>query len=147
MKIDILAAGHLKNDPLKDIFDYYHKRIPWTITLQEISWDNPLKAEHTILHYKKSFPSSLFIALDEKGKNISSIELSETLHTFQCQGNSRITFLIGGADGFLPTMLPPSTLKIAFGRVTWPHLMVRILLIEQIYRSHQILQNHPYHRE
>jgi 23S rRNA (pseudouridine1915-N3)-methyltransferase len=82
--------------------------------------------------------------LDERGKNFSSPELAETIDNRQGQGD--IIFLIGPAEGFIPIIRERADLCISFGKATWPHMLLRVMLVEQIYRSLQILSGHPYHK-
>ena len=87
------------------------------------------------------------VALDESGKTLSSREFADTLKNWQQQGNSSFAFVIGGADGLSEAVLKKSHLAWSLGRVTWPHMLVRALLAEQLYRAHSILSRHPYHRD
>lgn len=147
MRIDIFAAGFFKQNPLKDVFNDYCKRIQWTIHLQELSWDNIKTVNEKIRQFRKNYNHCPLIVLDEKGDNLTSKQFSLRIDQYQSQGLSHISFVIGGPDGLTPEIRNLACSTIAFGKLTWPHLMVRILLIEQIYRSYQILHYHPYHRE
>lgn len=86
------------------------------------------------------------IALDERGANLSSAEFAERICGWRDDGAGAIAFLIGGADGLCPSLSARIDLQLAFGRATWPHLLVRAMLCEQLYRSVSILAGHPYHR-
>ena len=92
-------------------------------------------------------PTSIKIALDERGKTLSSRELSGKIQDFQNESASEIQFIIGGANGLSDELRKECNFLLSFGRVTWPHMLARIMLIEQIYRSQQILSGHPYHRD
>ena len=85
--------------------------------------------------------------LDERGKPLTSRQLSQTLARLRDDGLPSAVFLIGGADGFEPSALPPGVRKISFGTQTWPHKLVRVMLAEQIYRALTILAGSPYHRD
>lgn len=87
------------------------------------------------------------IALDEGGKPLSSREFADQLAGWQRQGSSSFAFVIGGADGLADAVLKKAHLRWSFGRVTWPHMLVRALLAEQLYRAYSLLTNHPYHRD
>lgn len=86
------------------------------------------------------------IALDEKGKNISTEELAAMVERWRDDGVPAATFMIGGADGHDASVLNRADLKLSFGALTWPHMLVRVMLTEQLYRVMTILSGHPYHR-
>jgi len=86
------------------------------------------------------------IALDEKGQNISSEKLATLIAKWRDDGVGHTTFAIGGADGHAQSVLDRATIKLSFGALTWPHMLVRVMLAEQIYRVMTILSGHPYHR-
>jgi len=85
------------------------------------------------------------IALDAGGKTLSSVEFAHVLSGRRNQGHRDIAFLIGGAEGLDPRLVAGCAMAISFGRATWPHLLVRGMLAEQVYRAQQILNRHPYH--
>jgi 23S rRNA (pseudouridine1915-N3)-methyltransferase len=143
MKIKILSIGKWKACPERELFELYKKRITWELTLQELDPKKNDEAEIIL----KSLPENTFtIALDECGKQFSSIELSEQMDSWMSHGTSHITFVIGGADGLSSSILNKADLKLSFGKMTYPHMMVRPILAEQIYRVETILKGHPYHR-
>lgn len=86
------------------------------------------------------------IALDERGEQLSSEAFAECLGRWRDQGAPSIAFIIGGADGLVPPIRDSADLRLGFGRATWPHMLVRAMLCEQIYRAMTILAGHPYHR-
>jgi 23S rRNA (pseudouridine1915-N3)-methyltransferase len=90
--------------------------------------------------------STVHIALDEHGKVMTSEAFAVLLGKFQSEGRSSVAFYIGGADGLSPDLLKSCEVKLAFGQMTWPHQMVRLMLVEQLYRAYTILTGHPYHR-
>ena len=145
MKFHILAIGHLKQGPEKDLLEQYRKRITWPLTIIEL---NPRKPSDTSSLILENIPdSSAVIALDERGKNLNSLEFSGLIQNYLDSGVKNLSFLIGGADGFEETIRSKADHLISFGRLTWPHMVVRALLVEQLYRSQQIINRHPYHRE
>ncbi len=145
MKFHILAIGHLKQGPEKDLLEQYRKRITWPLTIKEL---NPRKPSDTSSLILENIPdSSAVIALDERGKNLNSLEFSGLIQNYLDSGVKNLSFLIGGADGFEETIRSKADHLISFGRLTWPHMVVRALLVEQLYRSQQIINRHPYHRE
>lgn len=90
---------------------------------------------------------SVTVLLDEKGKQVTSMELARQLEQWRDGGKRECRFLIGGADGFDDAQRAEADLLIAFGKATWPHLMARAMLAEQLFRSTSIIAGHPYHRE
>ena len=88
----------------------------------------------------------MLVALDEHGKSIDSATFARQLGLWRDQGIANTIFVIGGADGLSPDLQRKAKLRIAFGSATWPHQMVRVMLLEQIYRAATILAGHPYHR-
>jgi 23S rRNA (pseudouridine1915-N3)-methyltransferase len=87
-----------------------------------------------------------FVALDERGVAWSSRDLAERLAAWRDQGIATLAFAIGGADGLGPAVIERAAATVSLGAMTWPHLLVRSLLLEQLYRAQQILAGHPYHR-
>ena len=85
--------------------------------------------------------------LDEKGKTITSSEFARDIELFQTSKNGKTQIIIGGADGLSDEIRQRADLLLSFGQQTWPHMMVRIMLLEQLYRAEKIIANHPYHRE
>lgn len=144
MKIHLLMVGHLKSGSEKEMFQEYFKRIHYKMQITEINvrQDTALKAEIYLKHIK---PEDYLIILDEKGKNCTSIEFARKIENLNHQ--KTITFIIGGAAGIPNEIKKLSKESISFGANTWPHIFVRIMLVEQIYRAQQIISNHPYHKE
>ena len=98
-------------------------------------------------NYAEALPKgAVLVALDERGENLSSVELSERMRRYLDSGVPALAFAIGAADGLPEPVRASAQLRIAFGRATWPHMMVRVMAAEQIYRSVTILTDHPYHR-
>ncbi|MFN7113486.1 MAG: 23S rRNA (pseudouridine(1915)-N(3))-methyltransferase RlmH [Alphaproteobacteria bacterium] len=148
MKIKIIAVGRLKNSPLRDLCDEYIKRLGWPVRIEEI--DSPKAATSAIEAplILKHIPENAFVvALDERGESFSSTAFAEKLSRWRdmAPGNE-IILLIGGADGFDKTVRDKAKFLLSFGKQTWPHMLVRVMLLEQIYRAQQILAGHPYHR-
>jgi 23S rRNA (pseudouridine1915-N3)-methyltransferase len=154
MKISIISPGNFGNSPHKTVFEEYRKRLKWKLELKEIELKNAqnlssekLKEGEAQLISKHVKSGSVIIALDERGKEFSSVEFAKLLADFAVQGNSEISFVIGGADGLAKEILQQAQQKIAFGKMTFPHLMVRAMLAEQLYRAETIINKHPYHRQ
>ncbi len=89
----------------------------------------------------------ILITCDEHGEHLTSRQIAQRLETFKDRGERRVTFLIGGADGLDPALLKASAFSLAFGKATWPHALVRVMLAEQMYRATTILAGLPYHRD
>jgi 23S rRNA (pseudouridine1915-N3)-methyltransferase len=87
------------------------------------------------------------VLLDPKGENLDSASLAARLRVWRDGGRGEVAFLIGGPDGLAPVLAERATIRVAFGAATWPHQLVRVMLLEQLYRAVTILSGHPYHRE
>ena len=106
----------------------------------------PLKAREGELILGALPPAIPFVALDERGTQLSSRALAERIAAWRDQGSPELAFAIGGAGGLHSMVLDRAHLTLSLGSMTWPHLMVRGMLLEQLYRAQQILAGHPYHR-
>jgi len=153
MKIAVSAIGKIKNGSAEaTLINDYIKRIPWQTNIYEYETKKKnkgetLKKEEAILLNSKLPTNGKRIVLDERGKLLSSSELAKIIHNWQNDGISNISFLIGGADGHLEETRDKADLVFSLGKITLPHILARIILIEQIYRIHTINSGHPYHRE
>jgi len=146
MKILIAAIGKCKkNSPEYQLIEEYVKRSGWNIVIKEA--DNSSQSEEAKF-LQSTIPSGAkVVVLDERGENMKSLELAHKIETWQLNGCSEICFLIGGADGHLPTTREKADLLLSFGKLTLPHMLMRAVLTEQIYRVQTIINHHPYHRE
>jgi len=152
MKILIAAVGRATRGPEQELVEKYLKRIPWDIAIKEVAEKRSLpdskKKESESRKLLSLIPkSSKKIVLDQSGKKLSSLDFSEKIRSWQNQGCSRISFLIGGADGHDKQMKNQADFILSLGDMTWPHMLVRVLIAEQLYRTYSILSSHPYHRE
>ncbi len=154
MHISILSIGKFENSPHKAVFETYLKRLKWKVELRELELRNSqnfsvekIKKCEGELILKALKPVSKLIILDEKGKEFTSRNFAKLISDFAVEGNSDLTFVIGGADGLSEEILKKAALKISFGLATFPHLMVRSILAEQLYRAAMIIGGHPYHRD
>ncbi|NBV06510.1 MAG: 23S rRNA (pseudouridine(1915)-N(3))-methyltransferase RlmH [Proteobacteria bacterium] len=154
MRITILSIGKFENSPHKAVFENYLKRLKWKVELRELYLKNSrnLSVEKTKegegeLILKALKPASKMIVLDEHAEQFTSINFAKLISGFAVAGDSDLTFVIGGSDGLSSTVLQKACLKISFSEMTFPHLMVRAILIEQLYRAQSIIAGHPYHRE
>lgn len=150
-KIDIIAVGKVKKGAWRDLIDDYVLRTKWPLSLIEVEskyTDAKSQQEHEQrLILEKLDMDSFIIVLDERGDGLRSLDFSQTLEKIRDMGTGKVTFLIGGAEGFTDDIRNKANMLLSFGQQTWPHVMVRIMLLEQIYRAQQILAGHPYHRE
>ena len=149
MELKIISIGKFSRIcPYEKIFYNYNKRISNRVILEEIKVKDYDK-EGSFLKKKISpfcnDPFTKIIVLDKRGKNISSENFSKNIRKKILNGSKKIIFLIGGPDGFDKSFVKQFEI-ISFGYQTWPHLLVRVMLIEQIYRAFCIINNHPYHK-
>lgn len=139
MLLHIVACGKIGRSPEADLVDRYVKRIAWPAKLTELP-DRGGKMP--------DLPQgSVTIALDERGQALTSVELAKKLEAWRDGGKREARFLIGAADGHEEAQRRSADLLLSFGPATWPHLLVRAMLAEQLFRATSILANHPYHRE
>ena len=139
MLLHIVARGKIGRSPEADLVDRYVKRISWPTKLTELPDRGGKMPELPA--------NSISVALDEKGKALSSMELASKLEAWRDGGKREARFLIGAADGHDDEVRQNADLLLSFGPATWPHLLVRAMLAEQLFRATSILAKHPYHRE
>ncbi|MBR6409198.1 MAG: 23S rRNA (pseudouridine(1915)-N(3))-methyltransferase RlmH [Alphaproteobacteria bacterium] len=146
MKIHILAIGKCKKGSPEDmLIKEYQKRMSWDLIIKEKDNDTQEKEAKFLI---ENIPNNAkVVVLDERGENMKSLELAEKIGNWQLNGVSDICFLIGGADGHLDEVRKRADLLLSFGKLTMPHMLIRAVLTEQIYRAQTILNHHPYHRE
>jgi 23S rRNA (pseudouridine1915-N3)-methyltransferase len=153
MKITIISLGKFDKPFYIQYFENYKKRLKWQVDLIELDLKNSnnlepqkIKDQEAKLIEKHLKNFSKIIALDENGKQFSSIELAKNLENIGLEGSSNIAFIIGGAFGLSQDIKKKADILMSLSKLTFPHLMVRIILIEQIYRASTIIYNHPYHK-
>jgi 23S rRNA (pseudouridine1915-N3)-methyltransferase len=162
MRILIAAVGKLKAGPEQALFDGYVKRLSWPVILREVETKGRLAGAELRAREGELLLAALdraarggkpgrkagqrLLALDERGPELASAAFATRLAAWRDQGAEEIAFVIGGADGLDQALRDQADGLIAFGRMTWPHMLARVLLAEQIYRAQQILAGHPYHR-
>ena len=117
----------------------YLKRMTWSTKITELP-DRGGRAP-------EAATASVTIVLDERGQALSSVELAKKLESWRDSGKREAMFWIGAADGHDESLRESADLLLSFGPATWPHLLVRAMLAEQLFRATSILANHPYHRE
>jgi 23S rRNA (pseudouridine1915-N3)-methyltransferase len=145
LTIDIICVGKMKGHDLAPAFDHYARQIHAKINVIELDGRDTKSEQEKIL--SKINPAAALIVMDERGKSLSSREFSAAMNDLQVSGHSHLQFIIGGADGLNDDIRNKARATLSFGRATWPHILLRVMLIEQIYRAMQILSGHPYHRD
>ena len=138
MLLHIVARGKIGRSPEAELVDRYLKRMSWPTRVTELSERAPAPAAPA---------NSVDVVLDERGTSLSSTELAKKLEQWRDGGKREARFLIGAADGHDEERRRSADLLLSFGPATWPHLLVRAMLAEQLFRATSILANHPYHRE
>ncbi len=152
MKITLIAIGKLKNSDFEPLFLKYCSRMNWRIDTHEIV-PKSFKQISDVIAYEESqilqileSTQGAIIVLDETGIHCDSLAFSKMLSGIQNDYLGRATFIIGGAYGLTEALKKRSTYCLSLGKMTWPHLLVRVLLVEQLYRAKCILERHPYHK-
>ena len=159
MRLVVIAVGRLKQGPERELAERYRERFDDIgrklgfrgLELHEIPESRARDAGTRMAEEAAAISAHIpekyvLVALDERGKNIDSVAFAGHLGRFRDQSAGSTIFAIGGADGLSPDLRRKAKLTIAFGTATWPHQMVRVMLLEQIYRAATILAGHPYHR-
>lgn len=159
MRIVVIAIGRLKQGPERELADRYRERFDDIgrklgfrgLEIHEIpesrARDVAARMADEAAAISALIPDkSSIIALDEHGETIDSAAFARHLGRWRDESVPTAVFLIGGADGLSPELRRKVKLSVAFGKATWPHQMVRVMLLEQIYRAATILSGHPYHR-
>ena len=159
MRLLVVSIGRLKQGPERELAERYRERFEdigrklgfRSLEIHEISESRARDAATRISEEAAAISAaipekSVLVALDERGKSIDSVTFARELGRWRDDGIADTIFTIGGADGLSPDLQRRANLRIAFGSATWPHQMVRVMLLEQIYRAATILSGHPYHR-
>ena len=159
MKIDICCVGKVKESAFRDMISEYSKRLSRYANLSilevadEKTPENASEAVEEGIKKKEGErllsvikENSFVIALAIDGKNLSSTELADKVNSLGINGISHIQFVIGGSLGLSPEVLRRADMKLSFGRMTFPHQLMRVILLEQLYRSFRISRNEPYHK-
>ena len=155
MKIHLCVVGKLRNGPEKDLVDDYLNRFekigrsyglgPVSVVEVEDKKNGGMSNEAILL--QRIIPKgAVIIALDERGDVVSSPNFSEKLITYVNNNVSDLAIIIGGADGIDSKLREKADFKVSFGKMVWPHALVRVMIAEQLYRAASILAGSPYHR-
>jgi 23S rRNA (pseudouridine1915-N3)-methyltransferase len=139
LKLHIVARGKLPRGPEAEIIARYAKRLTWPFAITELpdTGGTPPAALSALVT----------IGLDERGDQLTSVALAKRLESWRDTGVRECRFLIGAADGLTDAERDSANLLLSFGSATWPHMLVRAMLTEQLYRATSIIAGHPYHRE
>ncbi len=139
MLLHIVARGRIGRGPEAELVSRYVKRLAWPVKITELPDTGgrmpPLE------------PQTRTVILDETGDMLGSVAFADRLGRWRDDGVREARFMIGAADGFDDAARDQADLLLSFGRATWPHLLARAMLAEQLWRATSILANHPYHRE
>jgi 23S rRNA (pseudouridine1915-N3)-methyltransferase len=159
MRLVVVAIGRLKQGPERELADRYRERFDEIgrklgfrgLDIHEIpesrARDAATRMSEEAVAISAAIPAkSVLVALDERGESIDSTGFARHLGRWRDEQAANTIFAIGGADGLSPDLRRMAKLRIAFGSATWPHQMVRVMLLEQVYRAATILAGHPYHR-
>jgi 23S rRNA (pseudouridine1915-N3)-methyltransferase len=159
MRVIIAAVGRLKQGPERELAAAYRKRaeaIGRNFGLRDFeiveiresrAQDTERRRTEESIAIANVIPEGAIVAiLDERGENIDSAAFAALLRKWREEDRPAVCFVIGGADGLAQSLRDRAKVKLAFGAATWPHQLVRIMLLEQLYRAGTILASHPYHR-
>jgi len=156
VSIRFLWIGETKNGSYRELEEVYFRRISKLVSCEKVFVPELKKSDprsiaaqqdrESRLIERKLDKGTFLVALDEKGKELTSVQLAGSLRTLLDRGVSNITFLVGGFMGIPSTILQKSDLRMSLSRLTFPHELARVVLLEQFYRSLSIIKNLPYHR-
>ena len=152
MKFNIISIGKFGNSSYQDLYFEYKKRLKYDVSLIELvlkkhytNIDDEKKEEGKLL-LSKCDADSMIISLDERGKIITTNEFCTQINSYINLGIMNINFIIGGVYGLSQEVIKNSNYILSLGKMVFPHLMVRVILIEQLYRVWTLNNNHPYHK-
>ena len=148
----VVAVGRARRGPESELFNLYAARLSPPLNLTEVEEKRPLAGEalkrrEAELLGLKIPTGALLVALDERGSALTSRELARRIQGWADEGRREVAFVIGGAGGLDSEFRASASLVLSLGPATWPHLMVRAMLAEQLYRAQTIVAGHPYHRD
>jgi 23S rRNA (pseudouridine1915-N3)-methyltransferase len=159
MRIVVAAIGRLKQGPERELAERYRKRAAdagrkaglSAVDIVEIKESRAGEAARRMLEESIAVANliperAVTVILDARGESMSSESFAGRLHEWRQQNKPALVFIVGAADGLAPSLKEKASLALAFGAATWPHQLIRIMLLEQLYRAVTILAGHPYHR-
>jgi 23S rRNA (pseudouridine1915-N3)-methyltransferase len=151
MRLHLVAVGRLKSGPHEALARHYAERLAFPLVIREVEEKRPLPTAELVAREAALLLAAVperarMVALDARGKALASEAFARQIARWRDAGTSDLAFLIGGAEGLAPAVLARADLVLSLGPMTWPHLLARGMLLEQLYRAQQILAGHPYHR-
>ena len=149
MRLIVAAVGRAGSDPAGQLFEDYRKRLPWPLELRETraGGGGGQGQEREAAALLKGLPKAAFVvALDGGGEALTSEAFAARIAALRDGGTPAMAFLVGGADGLGDAALARADMALSLGPMTWPHLLARAMLAEQLWRAASILSGHPYHR-
>lgn len=152
MRLRVVAVGRAKDGPARTLFADYARRLPWRLDLVEVEAKGrglkpkERKAREAVLLLKAVPEDAYLIALDARGRALSSEAFARKLHDLEQRRAGSLAFALGGAEGLDGAVLGRADFILSLGPMTWPHLIARVMLVEQLYRAASISRGHPYHR-
>ena len=152
MRITIAAVGRWRSASVRRLYEDYVHRLGWPVALREVDSGRGSAAAVRRRSEGERLAAALprgatVVVLDERGDQLDSAAFAARLQRWRDGGTRELAFVIGGADGLDGSLKERAAMALAFGRQTWPHLLVRTMLAEQLYRAYAISIGHPYHRE
>ena len=159
MRLVVAAIGRLKQGAERELAAWYRKRAEATgrplglrdVEIIEIRESRAQDAERRRVEESIALANviperAIVVVLDQRGQSLDSAALAALLREWRAEDRAAVCFIIGGADGLVPSLAQRARLRLAFGAATWPHQLLRVMLLEQLYRAGTILGGHPYHR-
>jgi 23S rRNA (pseudouridine1915-N3)-methyltransferase len=159
MRVIVAAIGRLKSGPETELSERFRKRAAQTgrnlgwrdveiVEIRESRAAEPAKRmlEESIALTSVIPPGGVVVLMDSRGDNLDSASLAAQFSKWRANDKAAVVFMIGGADGLSPSLQDKAQVHLSFGAATWPHQLVRVMLLEQLYRAATILTGHPYHR-
>ncbi len=151
MRIVLVAVGKARRGATRELYESYIGRLNWQVALKEIEEKRPLPAGELRAREAELLAAAVpkdatLVALDAAGRALTSEAFAARIGAWRDDGVRDLAFVVGGAEGLHEGILARAELVLSLGPMTWPHLMVRALLAEQLYRAQSILAGHPYHR-
>lgn len=151
MRVTVCAVGRLKAGPERTLIERFSKRLAWPFDIREVEERRKLPAPELAQREADLLDAAcpagaVRVVLDETGRQLGSVALADRIGQWR-DGGRDVAFFIGGAGGLAAGIRDAADLTLSFGQATWPHMLVRVMLVEQIYRCQEILAGHPYHRD
>ena len=144
MRVTLLAVGRSRRGPEQELVDGFAKRLRWPFALREVGRGGGGRRCRQLL---AAMPRGAFtVALDARGRQFTSEDFAAWLRRHQDEGTRELAFVIGGPDGLAAPLTARCDAVLSLGPMTWPHLLARAMLLEQLYRASGMIAGHPYHR-